>query len=100
MLQKLYVGNLAANTTKDQLHNLFSQAGKVLAIDMVSNRYSGNPRGFSFVIMVTEAGAFEAIKRFHGHLLNDRVLTVGAARAEGAAGDSDKSRFQRNNRDF
>ncbi len=100
MIPKLYVGNLTADTTRDQIHNLFSQAGNILAIDIISNRYTGLPKGFSFVFMATEAGALEAIKRFDGQLFNGRDLIVGPARTEGSVGDADTSDFQRNNMDF
>jgi RNA recognition motif-containing protein len=80
MAKKLYVGNLSYDTTREQIHTLFSQAGKVAEITLITDRDSGRPKGFGFVEMETEAEAQEAIKRFNGQMLDSRALTVNEAR--------------------
>ena len=76
---KLYVGNLADSTTENALQLLFSQAGKVTAVNAIKDRKSGQPKGFAFVTMATEAEAQKAIVKFHEFSLAGRRLTVKLA---------------------
>jgi len=80
MAKKLYVGNLSYNATQEQVHSLFSQAGEVQEISLITDRETGRPKGFGFVEMVTEEGAQAAIKKFDGYALDNRNLTVNEAR--------------------
>ncbi len=80
MAKKLYVGNLSYDTTQEQLQELFSQAGEVQEIALITDRETGRAKGFGFVEMATEEGAREAIKRFNGTTLDNRTLTVNEAR--------------------
>jgi RNA recognition motif-containing protein len=80
MTKKLHVGNLSFDTTKEQIQELFSQAGQVTEITLVNDRDSGRPKGFGFVEMATESAAQEAIKRFNGHTLDEREIVVSEAR--------------------
>ena len=80
MSRKLYVGNLSFNTTQDQIHKLFSQAGVITDIAVILDRETGRSRGFCFVEMATEDGFREAIRRFNGYRLDNRILTVNEAR--------------------
>jgi len=78
--KKLYVGNMSYETTEQQIRELFSQAGEITEISLITDRDTGRPKGFGFVEMATEDGAKEAIKRFNGYSMNDRTLTVNEAR--------------------
>ncbi len=80
MTKKLYVGNMAYDTTQDQIRELFSQAGEVSEVSLITDRETGRPKGFGFVEMATEEGSKEAIKRFNGYMLGNRNLTVNEAR--------------------
>jgi len=80
MEAKLYVGNLSYNTTEDNLRELFMQAGGVVSVALIKDRYSGQPKGFAFVEMSSQADAQKAISMFNGHTLDDRQLTVNVAR--------------------
>ncbi len=80
MVKKLYVGNLSYSTTEAQVRELFSQAGEITDVALITDRETGRPKGFGFVEMATEEGAQEAIKRFNGYLLQERALTVNEAR--------------------
>jgi cold-inducible RNA-binding protein len=80
MAKKLYVGNLAYSTTQEQLQALFSQAGEIAEITLITDRDTGRPKGFGFISMATDEGAQEAIKRFNGYSLDNRPLTVNEAR--------------------
>jgi cold-inducible RNA-binding protein len=80
MTKKLYVGNMSYDTTQEQIRALFTQAGEVTEINLITDRDTGRPKGFGFVEMATEEGSKEAIKRFNGHSMADRALTVNEAR--------------------
>jgi len=80
MATKLYVGNLSYDTNEDQIRTLFTQAGEVAEIALITDRDTGRPKGFGFVQMKTEEGAQEAIKRYNGQTLDNRALTVNEAR--------------------
>ncbi|HLY24796.1 MAG TPA: RNA-binding protein [Aggregatilineales bacterium] len=80
MTKKLYVGNMSYQTTEQEIRDLFSQAGEISEIALITDRETGRAKGFGFVEMATEDGAKEAIKRFNGQSLNDRTLTVNEAR--------------------
>ena len=80
MAKKLYVGNLAYTTTQEAVRELFTQAGDVAEVALITDRDTGRPKGFGFVEMATEEGAQEAIRRFNGFTLDSRALTVNEAR--------------------
>ncbi len=80
MAKKLYVGNLAYSTTQEAVRELFTQAGDVADVALITDRETGRPKGFGFVEMATEEGAQEAIRRFNGFTLDNRALTVNEAR--------------------
>lgn len=77
MAQKLYVGNLSFTATEEGLRTLFSQYGEVLSINIITDTYSGRPRGFGFVEMENHESAIAALneREFEG-----RNLTVNIAR--------------------
>ena len=80
MEAKLYVGNLSYNTTEDNLRELFMQAGGVVSVAVIKDRYSGQPKGFAFVEMSSQADLQKAISMFNGYTLGERQLTVNVAR--------------------
>jgi RNA recognition motif-containing protein len=80
MATKLYVGNLNYRTTEDQVRDLFEQVGEIAEIALITDRQTGQPKGFGFVTMATEEAAQDAIKRFNGYSLDNRTLTVNEAR--------------------
>jgi len=80
MSMKLYVGNLAFQTSSDELQQLFSQAGTVESASIVEDRETGRSRGFGFVEMATPEEGKAAIEQFNGKELNGRNLTVNEAR--------------------
>jgi cold-inducible RNA-binding protein len=80
MSMKLYVGNLPFGTMEDDLQRLFSQAGSVESIVMVTDRDTGRSRGFAFVEMSSQSEGEAAIAKFNGSELDGRSLTVSEAR--------------------
>src|SRR3989442_8319570 len=80
MPSKLYVGNLAFSVTNDDLEALFSQVGKVASATVVSDKFSGQSRGFGFVEMESSGDATKAISEFDGKDLKGRNLKVNEAK--------------------
>jgi cold-inducible RNA-binding protein len=94
MPSKLYVGNLAYSVTNDDLEALFSQVGKVASAAVVSDKFSGQSRGFGFVEMESSGDATKAISEFDGKDLKGRNLRVNEAKPRefGAGGGGRDSR--------
>jgi len=80
MAMKLYVGNLAFQTTSEDLQQLFAQAGTVESASVVEDRDTGRSRGFGFVEMATKEEGEAAIQQFNGKEFNGRNLNVNEAR--------------------
>jgi RNA recognition motif-containing protein len=80
MSTKLYVGNLAFQTTNSELEQLFGQAGTVQSASVVEDRDTGRSRGFAFVEMSSEEEATSAIAQFNGKELSGRALKVNEAK--------------------
>ena len=80
MAKKLYVGNLAFQTTSQDLQDLFSQAGTVESAQIIEDRDTGQSKGFAFVEMSTEEEAASAIDQFNGKEVGGRMLKVNEAR--------------------
>ena len=73
---KLYVGNLSFGLTEDDLRNLFSQAGQVESVVIVTDTATGRSRAFAFVEMASREEGESAIAQFHGQEVDGRKLTV------------------------
>jgi RNA recognition motif-containing protein len=80
MSTKLYVGNLAFQTTNQELQEMFAKAGTVQSASIVEDRETGRSRGFAFVEMSTNEEAAAAIQQFHGKEIAGRALTVNEAK--------------------
>lgn len=91
MSTKLYVGNLAFQTTSQQLQDLFAQAGTVQSANVIEDRDTGRSRGFAFVEMSSNAEALAAIDQFNGKEVGGRALKVNEAKPrESRNGSSDR----------
>jgi RNA recognition motif-containing protein len=80
MSTKLYVGNLAFQTTSQELQELFATAGTVESASVVEDRMTGRSRGFAFVEMSTKEEATAAIDQFNGKEVGGRALKVNEAK--------------------
>ena len=80
MSKKLYVGNLAFQTTTQDLEQLFAQAGSVQSAQIIEDRDTGRSKGFAFVEMSTDDEAAAAIEQFNGKEVAGRALKVNEAR--------------------
>jgi cold-inducible RNA-binding protein len=77
---KLYVGNLAFETTENDLQDLFEQHGTVNEVNLMMDRMTGRSRGFAFVTMNDDEQAKAAMTATNGKELNGRALNVNEAR--------------------
>ncbi|MCD6086323.1 RNA-binding protein [bacterium] len=80
MENKLYVGGISYSTTESGLEDLFSQAGKVDSVNIITDKFSGKSKGFAFVEMSNEEEAKKAIEMFNGKELDGRKIIVDHAR--------------------
>ena len=80
MSMKLYVGNLAFQTSSEDLQQLFAQAGTVESAAVVEDRETGRSRGFGFVEMSTKEEGNAAIQQFNGQDMGGRALNVNEAK--------------------
>lgn len=95
MAKRLFVGGLPYDATNSQLEELFSQAGKVESVNVITDRYSGQGKGFGFVEMTTEEDAQKAIKTLNGHNLNGRSIVVNEARPQENRGNGNRGNYSR-----
>ena len=85
-MTNIFVGNLSYQTTQDELHAAFSQFGSVERVNIVTDRDTGQPRGFAFVEMTDRQSAEQAIAQLNGTELNGRTLNVNEARPKPSGG--------------
>ena len=79
-MKRLYVGNLSFHTTEDQLRGIFASYGQIDSVNLVTDRNTGQSRGFAFVEVADDASAQKAIDELNGRDLDGRNLTVNEAR--------------------
>jgi len=72
----IFVGNLAFGTTEEQLHQAFSEIGRVLNVRLVTDAETGKSRGFSFIEFEDPQAALSAIRNMNDYELNGRRLRV------------------------
>jgi len=77
---RIYVGNLSYEVTEEELRQEFMAFGEVESVSIITDKYSGRPKGFGFVEMQSDSEAQAAIAALNGKSLKDRTLTVNTAR--------------------
>jgi RNA recognition motif-containing protein len=80
LMKNIYVGNLTFDATEDQVRGLFEAYGPVDKVSIVTDRDTGQPRGFAFVEMSDDESAGKAMEALNGTNLGGRNLTVNEAR--------------------
>jgi RNA recognition motif-containing protein len=76
----IYVGNLSRDVVDEDLHQAFSPFGQIESVNIIRDKFSGEPRGFGFVEMPAQAEAQAAITGLNGHELKGRAMSVNEAR--------------------
>ncbi len=84
----IYIGNMSFDTTEDQLRQAFEGFGEVSTVNIIKDKYSGEPRGFAFVEMSGKDEAIAAISGLNGQDLNGRALNVNEAKPRTDGGNS------------
>jgi len=79
-MTKLFVGNLNFKATQEELVALFSEYGAVETVSVITDRMTGQPRGFAFVEMTNRNEAEAAISALNGRDMHGRALNVNEAR--------------------
>jgi RNA recognition motif-containing protein len=79
-VMNIYVGNLSFNTTEEQLRQAFEGYGEVKSVAIISDKFTGESRGFAFVEMPDKDAATAAINGVNGQELNGRKLNINEAR--------------------
>ena len=77
---KIYVGNLSYDVTEEEVRQEFVAFGEVESVSIITDKYSGRPKGFGFVEMPSVSEGQAAITALNGKTLKERTLNVNAAR--------------------
>ena len=88
---KLYIGNLSYSVNEDQLKEVFAPYGEVASVKVITDKFTGNSRGFAFVEMASDEEGKAAIDEMNGKDFGGRPLIVNEARPQ-------QPREQRRNR--
>lgn len=81
-MKNLYIGNMEANTTEQDIRTAFATYGPVETVSIITDRTTGLPRGFAFVEMTADKDAQEAVLGLNGSLMAGRTVVVSEARAK------------------
>ena len=92
MAKKLFVGSLSYGVTGAQVEDLFAAVGKVESCTLITDRFSGQSKGFAFVEMAKEEDAKEAIKKLNNYELDGRKIVVNEARPQENRSQSGQNR--------
>jgi len=79
-MKNIFVGNLSFTATEEGVRSMFEAYGAVERVSIVTDRDTGQPKGFGFVEMTNDAEAEKAIAELNGTELNGRALTINEAR--------------------
>ncbi len=82
MAKRLFVGNLPYSVTQAQIEELFAKAGKVASVNLITDRYSGQSKGFAFVEMSTDEESDNAVKTLNNQEMDGRKIVVNEARPQ------------------
>ena len=92
-MARVYFDSIAGSITREDLREFFQQAGTVESVRIITDQFTGRPRGFGFVEMATKEEATKAVEMLNGRLFRDRNLVVDEARPQpqrGAGGGGDR----------
>jgi RNA recognition motif-containing protein len=85
-MKNIFVGNLSFNSSEQDIRALFEAYGTVDRVNIVTDRDTGQPRGFGFVEMSNDAEGDRAIAAVNGHEVDGRALNVNEARPKTGGG--------------
>jgi len=99
-MTNIFVGNLSYQTTQEDLHAAFAQYGNVERVNIVTDRDTGQPRGFAFVEMPSEEEGNAALNGLNGKDIQGRALSVSVAREKEDRGGGRNSFSRSGNKRF
>ncbi|EDN67042.1 RNA-binding protein [Beggiatoa sp. PS] len=79
----IYVGNLSYSMTEEELKEIFTEYGEISTVNLITDKYTGQSKGFAFVEMVKQADAETAIKELNGKTIKGMSIKVNQARPRG-----------------
>ena len=82
----IYIGNLASDVTEEELKQEFAAFGEVTSVNIIKDKYSGQPKGFGFVEMTSQTEGQAAISGLKGKTVKDRIIEVSEARPRSERG--------------
>jgi cold-inducible RNA-binding protein len=91
-MKNIFVGNLSFGTTEQDIRSLFEAHGSVDRVNIVTDRDTGQPRGFAFVEMTNDAEGDKAIDAINGKEVGGRALNVNEARPKSEGGGGGRGR--------
>lgn len=91
-MKKLFVGKLAFSTTESSLRELFANYEPLRSVKIISDKFSGDSRGFGFVEIEDDRSADEAVEALNGADLDGRSIVVNEARPQGEGFKSSNGR--------
>ena len=94
MAKSLFVGNLPWSTTEDELKAKFEEHAKVVAVRLITDKFTGKAKGFGFV-EVEDADMEKAISAMNGQRLGDREIVVNEAKPKTERSDSPRRNLSR-----
>jgi len=77
---RTYVGNLSYDVTEEELQKELLAYGEVTSVSILTDKFSGRPKGFGFVEMASKSEAEAAITGLNGKVLRERTIVVNEAR--------------------
>jgi RNA recognition motif-containing protein len=92
MTKKLYVGNLSYSTNEAALAELFGAVGETLSVNLLTDRMTGQSKGFAFVEMAEHAAALMAINQLNGQEVDGRSIKVAEAQPQREGSGQSRSR--------
>lgn len=78
----IYVGNLSYKVNEDNVKGIFANYGEVTSTKIITDKYSGQSKGFAFVVMDNNEEAKHAINELNGSKFHDREIVVNEARSK------------------
>ncbi len=82
MGKKIYVANIPFNVTEQDVRDLFSDHGEVVSVKIITDKFTGQAKGFGFVEMGSEDDANKAISELNGKPFMGKTLTLAEARPQ------------------
>ncbi len=82
MAKRLFVGSLSYNVTSAQVEEVFAKIGKLASVNLITDKFSGQSKGFAFVEYENDADADKAIKELNNYNLEGRTIVVNEAKPQ------------------